>query len=149
MACSAPVTVRATSSPSAVRLSSTLPYRWMSGESSRRTKICFTSAPQRLRLLLPQDSPGIQDRDFVGNRFDFVQQVRAVEDGPPLALRCVIRSRLNCFLMIGSSPNAGSSRITSSGRCASAKTRPSRTDCPFERCFTFVCSGRSNSFRYR
>ena len=59
-----------------------------------------------------------------------------------------MRSRLNCFRMIGSRPSAGSSRITSSGRWASASTSPSRTFWPFDRCLIRVRSGSSKSRRY-
>ena len=59
-----------------------------------------------------------------------------------------MRSRLNCFRMIGSRPRAGSSRITSSGRWARASTKPSRTFWPFDRCLIRVRSGSSKSRRY-
>ena len=49
--------------------------------------ICFTSRRSVSVSACRTMRPSSQNRDFVGHRLDFVQQVRAVEHGPPFALQ--------------------------------------------------------------
>ena len=70
------------------------------------------------------DDPALaDDRDAVAGPLDLADDVRAQEDRPALALASNSSSLKVCWTS-GSSPDVGSSRISSSGRCWSAHDEP-------------------------